>query len=79
VELGPKVFLTANDSRMEFKLRYVLDYEKRRIAKDLLYTRLLDEIDGTEGRVALASATFHLVETLEITITLVQSTKGGSA
>lgn len=76
VELDPRVFLTAND-RMEFKLRYVVDYKKRRIAEDLLYTRLLDEINGTNGRVA--SATFLLVETPEIKVTPVESTKGGCA
>ncbi len=78
-ELDPRVFLTANDNWMEFKLRYVVDYKKRRLTKDLLYTRSLDEIDRTEGRVALASATFHLVETPEIKVKLVESTKGGGA
>jgi small-conductance mechanosensitive channel len=75
-EIDPRVFLTANDNWMEFKLRYVVDYKKRRLTKDLLYTRSLDEIDGTEGRVALASATFHLVETPEIKVKLVDPTKG---
>lgn len=78
-ELDPRVFLTANDNWMEFKLRYVVDYKKRRVSKDLLYTRMLDEIDRTEGRVALASATFHLVEAPEIKVKLVDPTKGGGA
>lgn len=73
-ELDPRVFLVANDNWMEFTLRYVVDYKKRRITKDLLFTRLLEEIDRTEGRVALASATFHLVEAPDFKVTLVDPT-----
>ena len=71
-ELDPRVYLVANDNWMEFTLRYVVDYKKRRVTKDLLFTRLLDEIDRTEGRVALASTTFHLVEAPEIKVKLVE-------
>lgn len=71
IEIDPRVFLVANDNWMEFTLRYVVDYKKRRMVKDLLFTRLLDEIGRTEGRVALASATLQLVETPEIKIKLV--------
>lgn len=70
-EIDPRVFLVANDNWMEFTLRYVVDYKKRRFTKDLLFTRLLEEIDRTDGRIALASATFHLVETPEIKIKMV--------
>ena len=48
-ELDPRVFLTANDNWMEFTLRYVVDYKKRRITKDLIFTRLLDEIEQKPG------------------------------
>jgi small-conductance mechanosensitive channel len=58
----PMVFLVANDNWMEFTLRYVVDYGKRRSTKDLLFTRILDAIAQTEGKVSMASATFHLVE-----------------
>jgi small-conductance mechanosensitive channel len=75
-ELDPRVFLIANDNWMEFTLRYVVDYKKRRITKDLLFTRVLEDVDRTSGRVSLASATFHLVETPEIQVKLVEATKG---
>ncbi len=71
-ELDPRVFLIANDNWMEFTLRYVVDYKRRRITKDLLFTRILEETDKTEGRVALASATFHLVEAPELTVKMVE-------
>jgi small-conductance mechanosensitive channel len=71
-ELDPRVFLAANDNWMEFTLRYVVDYKKRRITKDLIFTRLMDEIEQTGGRVALASTTFHLVEAPELKVSLVE-------
>lgn len=62
-QVDPMVTMVANDNWIEFTLRYVVDFKKRRGTKDKLYRRILDEIDGTGGRVALASATFHIVET----------------
>lgn len=78
-ELDPRVFLAANDNWKEFTLRYVVDYKKRRATKDLLLTRILGEVESTNGRVALASATIHLVDAPELTVKLVDSTKGGNA
>ena len=75
-EIDPRVFLVANDNWMEFTLRYVVDYKKRRITKDRLFTRILEEVDQTNGRVAMASATFHLVETPEITVKIAEPTLG---
>ena len=66
------VTMVANDNWMEFTLRYVVDFKKRRGTKDKLYGRILDEIDGTDGRVALASATFHIVETPVLDVRLHQ-------
>ncbi|MEQ1793505.1 MAG: mechanosensitive ion channel family protein, partial [Nitrospira sp.] len=78
-EIDPRVFLVANDNWMEFTLRYVVDYKKRRITKDQLFTRILEEVDQTNGRVALASATFHLVETPEIKVQLLGPAEGRQA
>lgn len=58
----PMVTLIATDNWMEFTVRYVVDYKKRRSTKDRLFDRILDEFKRTDGRVALASATLHLVE-----------------
>lgn len=59
--VSPMVTLVANDNWIEFTLRFVVDYKLRRITKDRLFTRILEEIDLTNGRVAMASATFELV------------------
>jgi hypothetical protein len=42
-------------------LRYVVDYRTRRTVKSQLFTRILEEIDGSNDRIRLASATFELV------------------
>ena len=66
----PMVTLIANDNWVEFTLRYVVDYRRRRLSKDRLFTRLLEEIGRTDGRVALASATFALVEAPRLEVSM---------
>jgi small-conductance mechanosensitive channel len=68
--VDPMIFLVANDNWMEFAIRYVVDYKKRRITKDLFYTRILEEIDKTDGRIAIASTTIHIVETPRLDVRL---------
>jgi small-conductance mechanosensitive channel len=60
--VDPMVTMTANDNWVEFTLRYVVDFKHRRSTKDTLFSQILSRIDATEGRVGMASATFHLVE-----------------
>jgi len=62
-KVDPMVTMVANDNWMEFTLRYLVDFKKRRATKDQLFSRILDEIAASDGRVALASATFQIVET----------------
>jgi small-conductance mechanosensitive channel len=62
-KVEPMVTLVTTDNWMEFTLRYVVDYKFRRVKKDQLFTRTLDEFLSTDGRVEFASTTFHLVET----------------
>lgn len=58
----PMVTLVANDNWIEFTLRYVVPFTKRRTTKDVLFARILDAVAASDGRLALASATFQLVE-----------------
>lgn len=71
--IEPVVTLIANDNWLEFTVRYVVDYKKRRGTKDQLFTRILEEIDKTEGHVAIASTTIHLVETPPLSVKIQQS------
>jgi small-conductance mechanosensitive channel len=61
--IEPAVTLVANDNWLEFTVRYVVDYKKRRLTKDQIFTRLLEEFDKAGGRVAIASTTIQVVET----------------
>lgn len=57
----PLITLRATDNWIEFTVRYVVDYRKRRWMKDHLFTRILEEIDKSDNRIRLASATFEVV------------------
>ena len=64
----PMVSLVANDNWVEFTLRYVVDFKKRRSTKNELFTRILKAIEATNGEIKFASATFQLVEVPKIKV-----------
>ncbi len=64
----PMVSIIANDNWVEFTLRYVVSYKRRRLTKTELFMRILKEVDATNGEVKFASATFHLVEAPELKV-----------
>jgi small-conductance mechanosensitive channel len=64
----PMVSLIANDNWVEFTLRYVVSYKKRRATKSELFSRLLKEIEAPNSEIQFASATFQLVEAPEIKV-----------
>ncbi|MCG9911469.1 MAG: mechanosensitive ion channel family protein [Flavobacteriales bacterium] len=64
----PMVSLIANDNWVEYTLRYVVSYKKRRATKTALFTNILKQIEATNGEIKFASATFHLVEAPEIKV-----------
>jgi hypothetical protein len=53
---------------VEFTLRFVVSYKKRRATKTELFTRILKEVDATNGAIKFASATFQLVDAPEIKV-----------
>jgi small-conductance mechanosensitive channel len=57
----PVITMVANDNWMEFTVRYVVDYKKRRSFKDRLFSHILEAFEQTEDRVALASTTVQIV------------------
>ncbi len=60
-QVDPWVALVATDNWIRFTARYVVDYRRRRATKDRIFTRLLEEIAASDGKVAMASATFEIV------------------
>lgn len=73
----PAVTLVTTDNWIEFTLRYVVDYKRRRGKKDQLFTRILDEFLATGGQVAYASATVHLVEAPLLDVRVSRAGNGG--
>ena len=58
----PMVTLLANDNWVEFTLRYTVDFKRRRITKDKLMRALLQEVEGSKGRVQMASTTIEITK-----------------
>ncbi len=77
--IEPMITLATNDNWMEFTVRYVVSYKKRRIKKDQLFTRILDEFENTNGRVTFASTTFELVEAPTFNVRLTDKVNGLSS
>ncbi len=61
-QTDPMISLIANDNWVEFTLRYVVSYKKRRATKTELFTQILKKVEETNGKIKFASATFQLVE-----------------
>jgi small-conductance mechanosensitive channel len=67
-QIEPMVSLTANDKWVEFTLRYVVDYKRRRITKNTLFTEILEQVEATKGAIKFASATFQIVDFPELKV-----------
>jgi len=68
----PTVTLIADENWMTFTIRYVVDFKMRRSTKDRLFTAILEEIEKTKGKVAIAStaADISLVYTPPLNVNL---------
>ncbi len=56
----PMVTLQFDENWISFTLRYVVDYKKRRTTKDIIYTRLLEEIDKYDDIIIIATSTLEI-------------------
>lgn len=68
--IEPMITLAATDNWIEFTARYVVDFRKRRWIKDRLFTRILQEVDKSNGRIRLASSTIELVNMPQLDVSL---------
>lgn len=71
----PMVSVIANDNWVEYTLRYVVSYKKRRFTKTDLFNRILKEVDKTNGEIKFASATFELVGVPDLKMSIKDSGK----
>jgi small-conductance mechanosensitive channel len=59
--IKPTLTLKLTDNWIEFNLRYIVDYKKRRFTKNELFSQIYEKINNSNGKVVLASATFEVV------------------
>lgn len=64
----PTMAITLTDNWIQFNLRYIVDYKKRRITKHLLQEQIQEAISQTNGMVMLASTTFEVLKMPTTTI-----------
>jgi hypothetical protein len=61
-QVDPTLAITMTDNWIQFNLRYIVDYKKRRYIKHVLNEEIGNKIHQTNGKVILASATFEIVK-----------------
>lgn len=61
-QVDPTLAITLTDNWVQFNLRYIVDYKRRRYTKNLLHQEIGRRIEATNGKVILASATFEIVK-----------------
>ncbi|MEY8848542.1 mechanosensitive ion channel family protein [Psychroserpens sp. XS_ASV72] len=67
-QVEPTLAITMTDNWVQFNLRYIVDYKKRRSTKHLLNERIGNDIMKTEGKVQLASTTVEIIKIPNINI-----------
>jgi len=59
--LEPTVTLDASDGSLEFSLSYIVDYTTRTNVRDQLFTKIVDEVVNSNGRLEWASSSTTVV------------------
>jgi len=75
-QVDPTLAIRLTDNWIQFNLRYIVDFKKRRITKHLLNDKIRKEIEKTNGKVALASSTLELIKIPELKINIKDQKKG---
>lgn len=58
--LEPFIAMSFDENWITFTLRYVVDFKSRRGTKDKLFTRILDSINQSNGKIEVASAAYEI-------------------
>ena len=69
-QVDPTLAITLTDNWIQFNLRYIVDYKKRRFIKHTLNDKINREVQKVSEKIVLASATFEIVKIPEIKIDL---------
>ncbi|TXE16739.1 mechanosensitive ion channel [Psychroserpens burtonensis] len=69
-QVDPTLAITLTDNWIQFNLRYIVDFKKRRLVKHLLNDKIRLEIENTKGEIILASSTIELIKIPELEVKL---------
>ncbi|MBF8150891.1 mechanosensitive ion channel family protein [Winogradskyella sp. F6397] len=67
-QVDPTLAISLTDNWIQFNLRYIVDYKKRRNIKHILNDKIRLEIEKTNGKIVLASTTIELIKIPDINI-----------
>lgn len=59
-QVQPMVTLTFDENWITFTLRYIVDFKKRRFTKDVIFTKILDEISKHDEIIMIATSTLEV-------------------
>ena len=74
--IEPSTSLIFHDNWIEISVRYVVNAKKRRVTRDKIFTRILEEISKTHGQVKVASTTMQLVSPHAFDVRLMGAQQG---
>lgn len=69
-QIDPTLAISLTDNWIQFNLRYIVDFKKRRFVKHLLNDKIRTEIEATNGKIVLASATVELIKIPDLKVNL---------
>jgi len=58
--LEPMVTIVVNDNWIDFTIRYIVPFDKRRVTKDQFFEEILAAIEGSSGKVQFGSTTLDV-------------------
>lgn len=70
--IDPMITITADENWLQYRLRYIVDYRRRSVTKDRLFARILEVVDDSEGRIAIATAGLELLSAPSIDVRLAE-------
>ncbi|MCB0744836.1 MAG: mechanosensitive ion channel family protein, partial [Ignavibacteriae bacterium] len=58
--VDPMITVTFNENWINFTIRYVVEYKSRRSTKDKMFTRILEEVNKSNGQIKIACSTLEI-------------------
>ena len=69
-QIDPTIAISLTDNWIQFNLRYIVNFKKRRFVKHLLNDKIRLEIEKTNGKIILASATLEVIKIPDLNVNL---------